>query len=67
MLRLMGRHDRLSIDTVARDVYKTQFKNGEMPTDAEIRAYYDTFGEWRGLAQWLDIMYSWFPDTQTGE
>jgi 3-methyladenine DNA glycosylase/8-oxoguanine DNA glycosylase len=67
MLRLMGRHDRLSIDTVARDVFKTHLNDGEMPTDAEIRAYYAPFGEWQGLAQWLDIMYSWFPEAQTGE
>lgn len=59
LLRLLKRHDRLSIDTVCRDVYKKQINQGASAADAEIRAYYAPFDQWRGLAQWMDVMWSW--------
>lgn len=57
MLRLLGRFDRLATDTVCREVYKTQINNGTPAVDdKEIAAYYERFGQWRGLAQWMDVM-----------
>lgn len=62
IVRLLGRHDRLSIDSVAREAYQALTRSDSKPTDAEIRAYYDQYGEWRGLVQWMDIMARWLDE-----
>lgn len=59
-LRLMQRHDWLSIDTACRAMFKERTSDGQAPSDADIRAYYEPFGEWRGLAQWMDLLKVWF-------
>lgn len=56
MLRLLGHFDRLAIDTECRAAYKRIHKS-ETATDAQIRAYYEGFGEWRGLVMWMDVMH----------
>ena len=57
MLRLLGHFDRLAIDTACRATYK--FVTGsQTATDREIRDYYEPFGEWRGLAMWMDVLRS---------
>jgi hypothetical protein len=55
MLRLLGRFDKLAIDTECRAAYK-RITGSTTATDAEIRGYYDRFGEWRGLVMWMNIM-----------
>ena len=55
MLRLLARFDRLAIDTECRASYK-RITGSETATDAEIRAYYEPFGDWRGLVMWINIM-----------
>jgi 3-methyladenine DNA glycosylase/8-oxoguanine DNA glycosylase len=60
MLKLLGHYDRLATDTVCRDVYKNQINNGvPAANDTEIAAYYERFGGWRGLAQWMDVAANW--------
>jgi 3-methyladenine DNA glycosylase/8-oxoguanine DNA glycosylase len=60
MLKLLGHYDRLATDTVCRDVYKNQLNNGiAAANDAEIAAYYEPFGHWRGLVQWMDVAANW--------
>lgn len=59
IVRLLGRTDRLSIDSIARDAFQTLTGSEQKPTDAEIRVYYEQYGEWRGLVQWMDIMARW--------
>ncbi len=56
MLKLLGHYDRLATDTECRAVYKTRYNNGVAATDNEIAAYYQPFGAWRGLVQWMDVM-----------
>lgn len=61
MLRLLGHFDRLATDTVCREVYKTLINNGTpAKDDKEIAAYYEPFGQWRGLAQWMDVMEPYY-------
>lgn len=65
LLRLLGHFDRLATDTVCREVYKTQINNGVPAShDKEIASYYEQFGQWRGLAQWMDVMYTYFYSPQ---
>lgn len=61
LLRLMGHFDRLATDTVCREVYKTHINNGvPAKDDKEIAAYYEPFGAWRGLVQWMDVMQPYY-------
>lgn len=53
--------------TIDRSVYayvaEAYFK-GRRPEDAEIRAIYEPFGEWAGLAQWFDVIVNaWWPSS----
>lgn len=56
MLKLLGRFDKLGIDSSCREVYRVQINNGIKPLDSEIVEYYSQFGEWSGLAMWMDVM-----------
>lgn len=56
VLRLLGRHDTLGIDSVARDMYRLKFNGGQKAPDAAIRAHYEPFGRWRGLMMWMDVI-----------
>ncbi|MEZ4669358.1 MAG: 3-methyladenine DNA glycosylase [Anaerolineae bacterium] len=61
MLRLLGHFDRLATDTECRAVYRDSINNGETAKDdKEIAVYYEPFGTWRGLVQWMDVMESYF-------
>lgn len=57
LLRLLGYFDRLAIDTVARAAFKRITASSDAP-DKAIQAYYDSFGDWRGLALWMDCIRS---------
>ena len=57
MLRLLGHFDRLATDSACRTVYKDSINKGVAAADdKEIAAYYQPFGQWRGLVQWMDVM-----------
>jgi 3-methyladenine DNA glycosylase/8-oxoguanine DNA glycosylase len=56
VMRLLGRHDYLAIDTSVRDVFRVQIAGGTPVTDREVIQYYDQFGRWKGLAAWADLM-----------
>lgn len=61
LLKLLGHSDRLATDSVCRTVYKNAINNGVAAVDdQEIAAYYQPFGEWRGLVQWMDAMEDYF-------
>lgn len=55
-LKLLGRFDRLALDSVARSTFAAEFNEGRPATDAEIRAHYEKWGEWRGLVLWMDVL-----------
>ena len=56
MLKLLGYFGRLATDTECRAVYKARYNHGAAATDKEIAAYYERFGDWCGLVQWMDVM-----------
>ena len=56
VLRLLGRHDYLGIDSVARDMFRQKHNNGDKAPDSTIHAHYERFGEWRGLVMWMDVI-----------
>lgn len=56
MLRLLGRHERLAIDSVVRTEFSDRMNTDGGATDRSIEAYYKRFGLWAGLVMWLDVM-----------
>lgn len=61
MLRLLGHFDRLATDTECRAVYRDSINGGvAAKDDKEIATYYEPFGAWRGLVQWMDVMEGYF-------
>jgi hypothetical protein len=55
MCRLLGRFDRLGIDSSCRTMFRGK-TNNDAPRDSEIAAWYEPFGEWAGLAIWMDVI-----------
>ena len=65
MLRLLGHFDRLATDSACRTVYKDSINKGVAASDdKEIAAYYQPFGQWRGLVQWMDVMEDYLKNDQ---
>ena len=54
VLKLLGRFDRISIDTVMRRYFK-EITGQENATDDDINAYYERFGEFKGLVAWWEV------------
>lgn len=56
VLKLLGKFDRLAVDSAARSMFAREFAGGERAMDAAITSHYEPFGEWRGLVMWMDLM-----------
>jgi 3-methyladenine DNA glycosylase/8-oxoguanine DNA glycosylase len=54
VLKLLGRFERISIDTVMRRYFK-EITGHENATDDDINAYYERFGDCRGLVAWWEV------------
>lgn len=54
ILKLLGRFDRISMDTVMRRYFKA-ISGQENATDDDINAYYERFGECRGLVAFWEV------------
>lgn len=67
VLKLLGHYDQLALDSAARGMYARQFNGGEKAPDSEIAARYEPYGEWRGLALWMDLMREWFEEEEGRE
>lgn len=59
LLKLLGRYDGLALDSYLRMRF-AKVHNSEQPApDKQIYEHYAPFGEWRGLALWLDMTKEW--------
>ncbi len=56
VLKLLGRHERLAIDSSVRERFRILINDGVKPSDSDIERCYEPFGRWRGLVMWLDVM-----------
>jgi 3-methyladenine DNA glycosylase/8-oxoguanine DNA glycosylase len=56
VLKLLGRFERISIDTVMRRYFK-EIAGKENATDDDINAYYERFGECKGLVAWWEVSH----------
>ncbi|HEX8197371.1 MAG TPA: hypothetical protein VF571_14350 [Pyrinomonadaceae bacterium] len=59
LLKLLGRYDGLALDSYLRMRFAKIHNNGTVATDEQIRRHYEQFGEWRGLALWLEATKDW--------
>lgn len=59
VLALLGRHDRIGVDTVFRSFVRRRYfpKARRPPADRRLLAVYEAWGEWRSLAYWFDLWY----------
>lgn len=55
LLMILGRYDELAVDTVFREFVANRYFGGERRPDAEARAVYDDWGDWKYLAYWFDL------------
>lgn len=56
MMRLLGYHDYLGLDSVCRSAFSVLHHGGQPTDDKTIEAFYEPFGKWRGLVLWMDVL-----------
>lgn len=62
LLKLLGRYDGLALDSYLRMRFAKIHNNEEKCDDERIYRHYEQFGEWRGLAMWLEMTEDWHRD-----
>ena len=65
LLRILGRHDFLAIDSWIRQQYRRLHPGPKKKTDASIARRYARYGRFRGLALWLDMTRHWHEGDQS--
>jgi len=64
LLRIFGRHDFLALDSWVRKKYRQLYPGKKSSTDGSIARRYKRFGEFRGLALWLDMTRDWHEEKE---
>jgi 3-methyladenine DNA glycosylase/8-oxoguanine DNA glycosylase len=59
ILRILGRHDFLALDSWVRKKYRQLYPGSAKSTDGSIARRYAKYGSYRGLALWLDMTRDW--------
>lgn len=59
LLRLLGRHARLGLDSWSRKKVSELRFRGRPAKDARVARFYAPFGRFAGLAFWLDVTRDW--------
>jgi len=62
LLRLLGRHGHLGLDSWTRARLVELRGLRRLPADARVGRWYAPYGEWAGLAMWLEVTADWFGD-----
>jgi len=65
LLRLLGRYGHLALDSWTRAKLARLRGKRRAPRDATLRRWYARYGEWAGLAMWLEVTADWFGETPT--
>jgi N-glycosylase/DNA lyase len=60
MLKLLGRYDRLALDSWLRSRFYEKHNRARACPDKKIERHYKKFGKWKGLALWCDMTEDWF-------
>jgi len=59
LLRLLGRHDHLALDSWTRGKLARLRGRRRVPSDRTLLRWYAAYGEWAGLAMWLEATADW--------
>jgi len=59
LLRILGRHDYLALDSWVRKRYRQLYRGPAKTVDRAIARRYARYGEYRGLAMWLELTRDW--------
>jgi N-glycosylase/DNA lyase len=59
LLRLLGRHGHLALDSWNRKKLAKLRGKRRPPSDRTLRRWYARYGEWAGLAMWLEVTADW--------
>lgn len=62
LLRLLGRHGGLALDSWNRQRIAALRGRRRIPSDATLRRWFAPWGEWAGLALWLEATADWHGD-----
>jgi N-glycosylase/DNA lyase len=60
LLRLLGHHDHLALDSWTRGKLARLRAARRPPTDRAMRRWYAPYGRFAGLAMWLEVTADWF-------
>lgn len=60
LLRLLGRHGHLALDSWTRGKLARLRGKRRAPTDRALRRWFAPYGDWAGLAMWLEVTADWF-------
>jgi 3-methyladenine DNA glycosylase/8-oxoguanine DNA glycosylase len=59
LLRVLGRHEYLALDSWTRKQYRRFYPGPAKTADRAIARRYARYGDFRGLALWLDMTRDW--------
>lgn len=59
LLRLIGRHGHLALDSWTRAKLARLRGRRRVPGDRTLRRWFAPYGEWAGLAMWLEVTADW--------
>ena len=62
LLRLLGRHGHLALDAWTRARLARLRGRRRVPGDRTLRRWFAPYGEWAGLAMWLEVTADWHGD-----
>lgn len=62
LLRLLGRHDHLALDSWTRPKLARLRGKRRPPVDRTLRRWFAPYGRWAGLAMWLEVTADWHGD-----
>jgi N-glycosylase/DNA lyase len=62
LLRLLGRHDHLALDSWTRAKLAALRGRRRIPSDRAVARWYAPYGPWAGLAMWLEVTADWHGD-----
>jgi N-glycosylase/DNA lyase len=65
LLRLLGRHDHLALDSWTRAKLARLRGRRRPPSDRTLLRWYAPYGAWAGLAMWLEVTADWHGDRPT--
>jgi N-glycosylase/DNA lyase len=65
LLRLLGRHGHLALDSWNRKKLARLRGKRRPPGDRTLKRWYARYGEWAGLAMWLEVTADWHGDAPT--